>query len=112
MEKTVTGVHRLGNQETAPKLIVSRHTREGSLKFSTYYGHSRVQHWSELQDHDIVFTTYGTVATEYRRPRRQVLYHMAFFRIVLDEGTNSSRRNYAWLTGRSTHHSDPSHQAL
>jgi len=37
-------------------------------------------------NHDIVLTTYGTIATEHRKSRRQVLYHMRFFRIVLDEG--------------------------
>jgi SNF2 family DNA or RNA helicase len=37
--------------------------------------------------HDIIITTYGTIATEYRKIQRRVLYHMRFFRIVLDEGS-------------------------
>jgi hypothetical protein len=67
-------------------LTTSRHTRAGRLTISKYHGQERVRHYSEMMGHNIILTTYGTVATEFRKSRRQVLYHMRFFRIVLDEG--------------------------
>jgi hypothetical protein len=68
-------------------LIIHRHTRAGCLKVAKYHGHERVHEYSELTSHDIIITTYGTIATEHRKTQRRVLYHMRFFRIVLDEGS-------------------------
>jgi len=62
-----------------------RRTTSGSLKVTTYHGQKRVQHHSEFVNVDVVLTTFGTVAAEYRKPR-QVLFYVRWFRIFLDEG--------------------------
>ncbi|KAF4555644.1 SNF2 family N-terminal domain-containing protein 3 [Elsinoe fawcettii] len=60
--------------------------RSGVLRVTRYHGHDRVMRSDDLLDFDIVLTTFGTVATEYRnRRRREVLYHLHWFRIILDE---------------------------
>ncbi|GIZ44204.1 hypothetical protein CKM354_000740800 [Cercospora kikuchii] len=64
---------------------LQQHTGSGKLKVSRYHGHERARLADDLVDNDIVITTYGTIAKEYIKPRRRVLYHMCFFRIILDE---------------------------
>ena len=68
------------------------HTRRivpGVLRITRYHGYDRTKHFAQLLDFDIVLTTYGTVATEFRKSYkrgREVLYYLRWFRIVLDEG--------------------------
>ena len=63
---------------------------QDTLKYATYHGQERARHFSDLLDYDVVFTTYGTVAKEMkakeRMKSRDILYRIAWFRIVLDEG--------------------------
>lgn len=64
--------------------------RYDALKYAVYHGEERARHFSELLDFDLVFTTYGTVVKEMnakeRMKSRDILYSIAWFRIVLDEG--------------------------
>ncbi|KAM3420737.1 hypothetical protein BST61_g3986 [Cercospora zeina] len=64
---------------------LQQHTRIGKLKVIRYHGHERVCHGEELLDYDVVITTYGTIAKEHSKASRKVLYHLHFFRIILDE---------------------------
>ncbi|EKG12621.1 SNF2-related protein [Macrophomina phaseolina MS6] len=60
------------------------HIRPGTLKVHKYHGQHRQIGRADLIEHDIVLTTYGTIATELRR-RQGVLEHINWFRLVLDE---------------------------
>lgn len=74
-------------------LTSGRHTQSGKLRVSRYHGHKRAHDFNDLINHDVVITTYGTIAKEFSKPSRKVLYHMCFFRIVLDEGKSYHGRN-------------------
>jgi SNF2 family DNA or RNA helicase len=50
-----------------------------------YHGPKRELDPLKLLDFDIIFTTYATVATEFRRGSN-ALHNINWFRIVLDEG--------------------------
>lgn len=70
------------------KKEIEKHTEPGALQIAKYHGHDRVATARELLSYDIVLTTYGTVAMEHRksyRGGREVLYHLRWFRVVLDE---------------------------
>ena len=59
---------------------------------------SKDQNLSSLTDSDIVLTTYETLAADWRSDVR-VLGHLAWFRVVLDEGKSYIRGIYHyWLT--------------
>ncbi|PPJ59154.1 hypothetical protein CBER1_03064 [Cercospora berteroae] len=47
---------------------LKQHTRAGKLRVSRYHGHERAQHFDDLINHDVVVTTYGTIAKEFSTP--------------------------------------------
>jgi SWI/SNF-related matrix-associated actin-dependent regulator of chromatin subfamily A3 len=53
-----------------------------------YHGPKRELNPLKLLDFDIIFTTYATVAAEFRRGSN-VLHNINWFRIVLDEGRSA-----------------------
>lgn len=72
------------------KKEIEKQTAARALVVTKYHGHDRVSQFDELLPYDIVLTTYGTVATEYRKCHtngrgRKVLYFLRWFRIILDE---------------------------
>ena len=50
-----------------------------------YHGSGRSIPLVSLLDHDMILTTYGTVAAEYKG-KRTILHKTLWYRIVLDEG--------------------------
>jgi SNF2 family DNA or RNA helicase len=66
---------------------MAAHVRKGKLTYYVYHGPSRIQDVQELAKFDIVFTTYGTVASEWSDAlkKKKALASLHWFRIVLDE---------------------------
>ena len=65
-----------------------RHTAAGTLSIYKYHGQSRNIALPKLLDHDVVLTTYATIAADFRRKRSQI-FRILWYRIVLDEGDSS-----------------------
>ncbi|KAF7532372.1 hypothetical protein G7054_g8020 [Neopestalotiopsis clavispora] len=71
---------------------VSKHTRNGALPFHRHIGSWRHQETRYLYERPIVFTTYATVAAEFRRGDN-TLTKINWFRIVLDEAHDVRNRS-------------------
>ena len=50
-----------------------------------HHGNTKAKAVEELVDHDIVLTTYATLATALRS-QDALLYQITWFRVILDEG--------------------------
>ena len=57
-----------------------------NLKVAVHYGQCKALLGTELEDNDIVLTTYGTVGAEYRSYDSGPLLRAKWLRVVLDEG--------------------------
>ena len=55
------------------------------MTYHKYHGHNRNVDLLRLLSHDIVLTTYGTVAADFKR-KGSLLHRTQWYRIVLDEG--------------------------
>jgi SNF2 family DNA or RNA helicase len=75
----------LGVQLLLMEVTSPRHIVPGALTYYKYHGHARKIDYPRLLEHDIVFTTYGTIAAEFWR-NRSLLHAIHWYRIVLDEG--------------------------
>ncbi|KAI1823124.1 SNF2 family N-terminal domain-containing protein [Xylaria intraflava] len=69
---------------------IKLHIKPGQLKYYIYHGSNRIKDAKLLVDHDIVLTTYGSVASEVTARNRGKagpwpLEEIGWFRIVLDE---------------------------
>ena len=66
---------------------IATHVRKGKLTYCVYHGPSRIQDVQQLAKFDVVFTTYGTVASEWSDAlkKKKALASLNWFRIVLDE---------------------------
>lgn len=62
-----------------------RHILPNTLNVHKYHGLKRESDPLKLLDFDVIFTTYATVAAEFRRCSN-ILHSINWFRIVLDEG--------------------------
>jgi SWI/SNF-related matrix-associated actin-dependent regulator of chromatin subfamily A3 len=103
MEQRIRAV-RTDMIAATPCLTLDRHVQANKLKVITYHGHSLVKHFTGLLDCDVVMTTYGAAATEHRRSEREVLYHLKWFRVVLDEGSLPQRYRCDALLTSAAHH--------
>lgn len=65
--------------------VITRHLLPHSLRCFKYHGYSRKVELPELLKHDVIITTYGTIAAECNR-KQSKLHRVNWFRIVLDEG--------------------------
>lgn len=63
------------------------HFHPGSLSLGIFHGTNRTRNSRDLSDHDVVVTTYSTLMADWSPKGRRVLQAMAWFRVVLDEGT-------------------------
>jgi SWI/SNF-related matrix-associated actin-dependent regulator of chromatin subfamily A3 len=66
-----------------------RHVSENTLKVHKYHGNQKEKNLQALADHDIVLTTYATLAKEYTGGK-SILYDIRWYRVVLDEGMGST----------------------
>jgi SWI/SNF-related matrix-associated actin-dependent regulator of chromatin subfamily A3 len=73
------GSHRLMANST------SRHILPNTLNIYKFHGSKREADASKFRDFDIVLTTYATLAAEFCSGNN-VLHHLKWFRVVLDEG--------------------------
>lgn len=90
---------------------VAKHTQQNSVKITRYHGQGRVKHFASLRDFDIVLTTYGTLTKELSKlwvQSRDVIYHLKWFRVVLDEAhtirSQRTRQFEAVLSLQAQHH--------
>jgi SWI/SNF-related matrix-associated actin-dependent regulator of chromatin subfamily A3 len=65
-----------------------RHLRPNTLKVALFHGDRRAKTTEALLDHDVVLTTYRTLAFDWKG--RRTLQGVRWFRAVLDEGTSRS----------------------
>jgi hypothetical protein len=63
---------------------IKEHVAPDLLKTYIFHGPLRTQKWAELNEYDLVITSYGTIAAEFKR-YSSPLYQTNWFRIVLDE---------------------------
>ena len=57
-----------------------------NLKITVHHGQCKALLGTELQDNDIVLTTYGTVGAEYNSFSLGPLHRAKWLRVILDEG--------------------------
>lgn len=71
-------------------LIFPRHLFRGQLRLRVHYGKTKLEGLNELDDVDVVLTTYHTVSAELkigaRMRQTSVLFSTNWRRIILDEG--------------------------
>lgn len=60
----------------------------GTLSIYKYHGHSRNIALPDLLNHDVILTTYATVAADFRRKQSRI-FRILWYRIILDEGDSS-----------------------
>ncbi|XP_024516582.1 helicase-like transcription factor [Selaginella moellendorffii] len=60
------------------------HTRAGSLNVCVFHGPDRIKNAKKLASHDLVFTTYNMLASEWN-DRNSALRKVQWLRLVLDE---------------------------
>ena len=76
---------------------IRTHLRPQTLRYWTYCGPKRSEGVSAMHTHDIVITTYDSVAIEWRGLDKgpKPLFSIDWHRIVLDEGTLPSNTSVA-----------------
>ncbi|RYP07649.1 hypothetical protein DL764_002386 [Monosporascus ibericus] len=62
---------------------IEKHLRPGTLSVAVFHGDGRAKTTEALVDHDLVLTTYRTLAVDWKG--RRVLQDMGWYRVVLDE---------------------------
>ena len=67
------------------EIQIKEHIRPNAFNFHVFHGANRLQDFQELSDHDMVITSYGTIAAELKRSSISPLYRINWFRIILDE---------------------------
>ena len=72
-------------------ILVTRHFKKNSLRFTVYHGSLRQKDTDLLSSFDIVLTTYDTIRTENPQldahsQRQGVIQSIIWHRVVLDEG--------------------------
>ena len=75
---------------------LTRHLVRYTITYHKYHGHDRNVDLISLLSNDIVLTTYGTVAAEFKR-KKSLLHQIKWYRIVLDEG-NPPNATSRWLS--------------
>ncbi|KAI9376650.1 SNF2 family N-terminal domain-containing protein [Aspergillus egyptiacus] len=77
------------------RVLINTHLKS-SLKLLPYHGRSRKDYVSSIEHHDIVITTYNTLAKEHAAKElgrgKSPLHDFAWYRVVLDEAHMIRRR--------------------
>jgi SNF2 family DNA or RNA helicase len=66
------------------EIQIKDHIRRKCLTYYIYHGSDRKQDLNELRDHDIIITSYHTIASEFKR-QNSPLFSVHWFRVILDE---------------------------
>jgi SNF2 family DNA or RNA helicase len=69
---------------TAPDWRVARHIHPDQIKTTVYHGPTRERLSTDLQNYDVVMTTYETLRSEWEN--NGPLVSSRWLRVVLDEG--------------------------
>lgn len=106
--RTVIQVSRPNKAENERALLtVCRHLRPNTLGWRKHHGSQRLKEASELDQCDIVITTFQTIASEWKRSRHtsQLIFVKQWHRVILDEGKDlCSPRMTCGNEGYSTSH--------
>jgi SNF2 family DNA or RNA helicase len=68
---------------------LSRHVKDGGLECRIHHGKTKLADKTELDDVNVVLTTYHTVSAEWAAGKgtgNSILFSVRWRRIVLDEG--------------------------
>lgn len=65
------------------------HFHPSSLSLGIFHDKYKARSSQDLSDYDVVLTTYGTLMADWNSKGRRVLQGVAWFRIILDEGTTT-----------------------
>jgi SWI/SNF-related matrix-associated actin-dependent regulator of chromatin subfamily A3 len=57
----------------------------GTISFHRYHGHGKSVGLLSLLQHDVVLTTYASIAADFCRGS-SILHRIEWYRVVLDEG--------------------------
>ena len=67
------------------------------LDIYVHYGQRKASTTAEIQDRDIVLTTFGTLMSEYKRDSNGPMFQTKWLRVVLDEGHLVNKYHfYGW----------------
>ncbi|XPS70549.1 hypothetical protein M3J07_002764 [Ascochyta lentis] len=84
---------------------VDRHIASGTLNCYKFHGPSRQIGLFQLLQYDVIFTTYGTVASDFLR-NRSLLHEIHWYRVVLDEAhviRNASTKQFKAIQSLRSH---------
>ncbi|KAF2800246.1 hypothetical protein K505DRAFT_293195 [Melanomma pulvis-pyrius CBS 109.77] len=79
---------------------INKHIEPGTLSYYKFHGQGRKIFYPHLLQHDVILTTYGTVAADFTRDR-SLLHFIHWYRIVLDEAhviRNCSTKQFRAVT--------------
>jgi len=76
--------------------------RRVDLKVFVHYGRNKAHVKSELEEQDIVLTTYGTMSADFASLKHSALFSTRWLRICLDEG--HMIKNHRTVQARAADH--------
>ncbi|KAF2036243.1 hypothetical protein EK21DRAFT_96193 [Setomelanomma holmii] len=71
-----------------------RHIEPGTIRTHRFHGGGKGIGVAELQQYNLVLTTYASVAADFCRGR-SILHHIHWFRVILDEGNLARMQTFA-----------------
>ncbi|CAG8539788.1 2666_t:CDS:1 [Funneliformis caledonium] len=78
---------------------INMHVKEGSLSYYVYHGPNRDDNPKNLQNYDVVVTTYAILGQSDIKDKRRGLFAVKWLRVILDEGhiirTKSTKQSIA-----------------
>lgn len=73
--------------------IASKVENTHKLRVCVYHGNTRAKATDNLEDYDVVITTYGTLTSEHGKGGKSGIFSVYWYRIILDEAHTIKNRN-------------------